>query len=160
MKLFQILPSLFFALAIAFGLTGCDIKRDSGVWQGTVVVREDDGRPDTTCQMEINLTHTDETVTIHHLYTACEAFASRWQGDTYEVHGMSLFYNGRDVGWVRGDGSVTMELRDYEMTQRFPTLADKVMLSWTRVGDSLEFTEEVTFAGRKKRSSGWLRKMR
>jgi hypothetical protein len=53
-----------------------------------------------------------------------------------------------------------MELRDYEMTQRFPTLADKVMLSWTRVGDSLEFTEEVTFAGRKKRSSGWLRKMR
>jgi len=160
MKLFQILPSLFFGLAIAFGLTGCDIKRDSGLWQGTVVVREDDGRPNYTCQVELNLTHTDETVTVHHLLTSCEAFASKWHGDTYEVHGTSLFYNGRDIGWVRDDGSATLELRDYEMTQRFPTLADKVLLSWTRVGDSLEFTEEVTFAGRMKRSSGWLRKVR
>lgn len=160
MKFFPILPSLVFAMAILFGLTGCDIKRDSGLWRGTVVVREDDGRSPYTCQVELNITHTGETVTIHHLTTSCDAFASKWHGDTYEVHGHSLFYNGRDVGWARDDGAVILELEHGDMRERFPILADKVMLSWLRVGDSLEFTEEVSFASRTKRSTGWLRKVR
>jgi hypothetical protein len=144
----------------ALSLTGCDVKRDSGLWQGTVVVRDDEGGAPETCQVELDLTHTDEAVTVHSLRTSCEHFSSRWEGDTYDIQGNSLYYDGRDVGWVREDGSAIVELKQDQMRDRFPILADRVVLSWMRVDGRLEFTQEVYFAGRVTRSTGWLQRLR
>jgi hypothetical protein len=46
------------------------------------------------------------------------------------------------------------------MRDRFPILADRVVLSWMRVDGRLEFTQEVYFAGRVTRSTGWLQRLR
>ena len=159
MKYLSALPVMLIAFVLTLLLSGCDLKQDSGLWKGTVLVREGDGRPAYQCDVELQITHTDQNVTLHHVRNVCPHFTSKWHGDTFEVHNQSLIYRGQDVGWARPNGDVTLELREFQMRDRFPILADRVVLSWKRTGMSLEFSEEVTFAGRTKLSSGWLRKV-
>ena len=151
---------LALALFVAFaGLSGCSLRPDSGLWRGSLVVRDDPARPPYNCRMEIDLTHTEESVTVHQLRTACENYATNWPGATFEVRGSTVLYEGRPVGWV-GEDNVTLELDPAYLREAYPALADKVSLSWTRVGEYLEFSEVVRYGTQERRSSGWLMRVR
>ncbi len=154
MRIFSFFTFGFSFLALA-GLTACDVQRDSGLWRGTVKVREE-GRTVRECDVELNLTHTNETMTIHHLHTGCDAYGARWEGESFEVHERSLFLRGREVGWVTLDGTAELALQRYDLGESYPLLADELRLSWQRKGEGLGFTEEVTYAGRKRYSTGTL----
>lgn len=151
--------SVTLGLALAIGLTGCNIVRDTGLWRGTVVVR-DELRAPYTCEVEIDLTHTDDTLAIHHLLTSCNAYSSKWHPGTFELLGSSAWKNGRNIGWAREDGSANLELDDNTADERFPMPSNRVILSWVRVGEGIEFTQETYYAGRIQRSTGLLRKTR
>jgi len=153
------ISKIFLGLMITLVLSGCDLKRDSGLWRGTVVVRDEMRNP-YTCELEVDISHTDRDLILHHMLTSCKAYSAKWHPGTYEVHGESVWKNGRSVGTALPDGTVSLELNDQVADDRYPMPASRVIVSWMRVGEGLEFTEEAYFAGRIQRSSGLLRRVR
>ncbi|RZA08667.1 MAG: hypothetical protein EOP11_04160 [Proteobacteria bacterium] len=147
------------AIALVVAFQGCRVIDDTGVWRGTAVNR-DDFRESYTCNLETDLTHTDSEIILHRITTDCGAYRGSWRPGTFEVHGTSIWKNGRAVGWARDDGSVTIDVTDPINTfdERYPYPASRVVLSWTLINGSLEYTEEAYFAGRVQRTHGWLRR--
>lgn len=157
MKLTNALAKLTLGIGLIVGLSGCRMIGDSGVWSGSAVSR--DGVYESySCNVEVDITHTEEYVTLHHVATDCGRYAGRWQAGTFEIHGTTVWRNGKPVGWARDDGSVTLDIDDPSkfLDQRYP--ATRLVISWMRVGDSLEYTEEAYFAGRVQKTNGWLRR--
>jgi len=140
-------------------LTGCNLARDTGTWRGSVVVREE-GRMPETCEVEIELTHSDDHLQFHHLAANCDSYASKWHPGSFNITGHSVWKNGEMIGWAKEDGSANLELTDRVTDQRYPLPATRVIVAWTRIGDGLEFTQETYFSGRIQRSNGYLRKVR
>jgi hypothetical protein len=151
------LALLTFAAAILVGLSGCEVMDDTGTWRGTAVNR-DDFREPYTCNMETKLTHTDDEVILHHIVADCGAYRGVWHPGKFEVHGTTVWKNGRAVGWAKDDGSVTLDINDPAgmFDERYPYPASRVVISWVRVNGRLEYTEEAHFAGRVQRTHGWL----
>lgn len=151
------LALLSLAAAILFGMSGCVMLEDSGTWRGTAVNR-DDFREPYTCDMELDLTHTDDDLTLNHISANCGAYRGTWHPGHFEVRGSTLWKNGKTVGWARDDGSVTIDVNDPSLLfdERYPYPASRVVISWVKVGERLEYTEEAYFAGRVQRTHGWL----
>ena len=150
--LWALIPGSF-----ALGLTGCEVAPDTGNWRGTGVYRDGIHAP-VTCNLKLDLTHTDEYVRIHQIGSDCAFKSAYWQAGTFDLHGTSLWKNGRIVGSATSNGAVTIDLLDPLVDDRYPFPAQKVTLSWTRVGSYLEYTEETYFDGKVQRTHGWLRK--
>jgi hypothetical protein len=149
----------FCVVACGLALVACDLKRDAGLWRGTVVVR-DEVRGNSLCDLEVDITHSSEHLMIHHVAVSCDGFRAKWHPGNYEIHAGAIWKNGRAVGWEHNDGSVTLELNDFTMDSRYPFPAHRVVLSWSLAGDSLDYREDSYFAGRVQSTSGWLRKVR
>ncbi len=159
MKLTNALAKVTLGVALIAGLSGCRMIGDSGVWSGSAVSR-DGFRESYSCNVEVDITHTEEYVTLHHVATDCGTYAGRWHAGTFEIHGGTVWRNGKAVGWARDDGSVTLDITDPSkfLDNRYPYPASRLMISWMRVGESLEYTEEAHFPGRVQKTNGWLRR--
>jgi len=151
------LALLSLGAAILFGMSGCVMLEDSGTWRGTAVNR-DDFREPYTCDMELELTHSDDQIILHHVAANCGSYRGVWHPGSFEVHGSTIFKNGKAVGWARDDGSATIDVDDPSryFDERYPYPASRVVISWVKVGERMEYTEEAYFAGRVQRTNGWL----
>jgi hypothetical protein len=140
-------------------LTGCNLARDTGTWRGSVVVREE-GRFPETCEVEIELTHSDDYLQFHHLMASCQAYSTKWHPGSFNLQGQNVWKNGERIGWAREDGSANLELTDRVTDERYPLPAHRVIVAWARIGEGLDFSQETYSAGRIQRSSGFLRRVR
>lgn len=143
--------------SFVLGLTGCDLAPDSGSWRGTAAV-SDTLHGYSSCSVELNLTHNEETVTVHKIESNCAQVVTTWDAISFDVHGEQLWKDNRVVGRASERGSVSFELNDPYLDNRFPYPARKVIVTWTKVGNDLEFTEDTYFEGRTHRVHAWLKK--
>ncbi len=135
------------------------MRRDSGLWKGTVTV--DDGyQTPYSCTAEMDISHNDQDLIIHHIANTCFAYGSKWHTGRFELFGSSVWKNGRNVGSAHHDGSGSLELDELTMDERYPHAATTVRISWRRSGIGLDFTEQAYSGGRVVRTTGWLKKIR
>lgn len=157
------LPSVLwkavFLVVIGFSLAGCNVYSDSGVWKGAAVIR-DSVRGPKNCSIEVDITHNESLLALHHVNTNCEGYATNWRAGTFEVHGDTLWRNGKLVGSAKYTGEVELMLEDPYMDERYPYPARTVRVAWARNGEYLEYTEEAYFAGRTQTLHAWLRRYR
>jgi hypothetical protein len=143
--------------AFALGLMGCELVRapDSGTWKGTAVFRDELYQP-ITCDMTLDLIHTDDSLRIYNIQNDCQRGSNRWSALSFDIHGSELWQGGRVVGHASSDGSVSFELPDAYYNSNFPVPASRVVVAWTKVGSALEFTQETYFANTVQRTHAWL----
>lgn len=148
--LWALIPGSF-----VLGLSGCIQAPDTGAWSGQAVYR-DGFRDATTCNLKLDLTHTDEYVRVHSIESDCNVYKTRWQAGTFERHGDTLWRDGRIVGHADDAGSVSLNLEHPYQDDDYPFTANRVTVSWTRVGNYLEYTEEAYFDNKIQRTHAWL----
>lgn len=144
--------------SFVLGLTGCDVDQapDSGTWRGQVTYSDGIYQP-TSCEVKLDTSHNDKTLRIYHLESSCNQFTSRWSSVSFDVHGDELWKGNQLVGHASPNGTVSFELENPYLDDRYPYPANRVVVSWNRSGNFLEFTETAYFDGRVQRSHGWLR---
>ena len=144
-------------LGLVLTLSGCVFFDDSGLWRGEAV-SQDGVREAFACRVQVDLSHTESDIALHEVSTDCGAYAQRWEGGNFEVHGTTVWREGRAVGWADRDGAVTLDIDRPSQALRsaYPYPADRLVVSWRRVGQSLEYTEEDHFGSRVQSTHGWL----
>lgn len=155
-------PAKKFLIALIPGsfvlLASCDLLRapDSGDWYGTAVYRDDLNAP-VNCRMELEVRHDDETLRVLKMENSCDNFRTSWNSLTFDVHGDQLWRDGRVVGHASSNGSVTFDLPDPNYYDHYPLPAQRVVVTWSVVGSSLEFSEDVYLPqGRVQSTHAWL----
>ncbi len=160
MKNFSFLFTFLLCVFALFSLTACDFKPDSGLWSGNVEV-QNEGLRSHDCNLEVDITHTDDHITLHHVSNRCYYYSSKWHGGTFEVRGTGVWKRDRLVGWAQADGTVTLQLDESVIDDRFPFPAQRMVVSWNRVGGQLRYSEDAyTDLRRVHSASGWLSKSR
>lgn len=130
--------------SFVLGLSGCYVAPDTGVWSGTAVFREGNLAP-VNCELKVSITHREEELSLHRRSLNCRQTASTWWPETFDIRGETLWQGWRQVGNAQSSGSASIELDFPVATSRYPHPAEKVRVSWSRVGSYLEFSEDSQF---------------
>lgn len=145
--------------SFVLGLSACDLVQapDTGVWKGTAVFRDGVKDP-VTCELTLDLSHTDETLRVYRIDHNCSRTRTSWRATTFDVKGKDLWRGTRHVGYASRDGDASFEFDAFELEDQYMYPAQRLMVSWAKVGEALEFTQEIYFEGRTQRVHAWLKK--
>lgn len=148
----------FLALGVCASLSGCVVIEDSGVWSGRLY-SQSDNQNGYGCDLELDMSHFDDQLTIHSIDTNCGGPQARWAPKPFYVTNGNLWRGSQVVGWSREDGSTSFTLdnpQDGSWSERYPFPAHRVVISWQQHGNSMEYTEDAYFAGSVQRTRGTL----
>ena len=128
------------ALTALFGLTACDIYPDSGKWGGDLTVHDDITQQSYTCSADVDISHTESVISLNSFDTYCGPDSLHWAPSALNRRGSSLYLGDQQVGEIYSDGSVHVEIDNPYFNAQYPRNADRLDLTWSRMGDDLQFT--------------------
>jgi hypothetical protein len=135
------------ALACLFALTACDLYPDSGKWAGDFTVHDEAWNDRYTCSADVDITHTNDVVSLNAIDSYCGSRSLHWSPSALNRRGMSLYRDDQKVGDVYPDGTVRIELTDPYYTDHYPNRAQRIVITWTRLGDDLQFSLTEYYEG-------------
>jgi|GEM_PF-1671208 len=144
-------------LLTLFALSSCDVYPESGKWSGDTSVIDERSHESYRCPLSVDLTRTSEVVMIRSLDLFCGSRSLHWSPDAYTRRGSELFKDGQKVGDVYADGTVRLELRDPYFSDRYPNRVNKLVVTWSRMGDALHFSLREETEGYTRTVEGSLR---
>ncbi|MGZ3652445.1 MAG: hypothetical protein ACXWR1_21730 [Bdellovibrionota bacterium] len=130
-------PRIAISLVCLFALTACDIYPDSGKWAGDVSVHDDLWTQHYSCSLDVDITHTDEVVSLNSFDSFCGDGTLHWAPPALNRHGDSLYLGDQEVGAVEADGTIHIQFDNPYFTAQYPHQVDQVIVTWTRVGEDL-----------------------
>lgn len=132
-------------LPLLVALSACDIYPDSGKWAGDLTVHDAFWNERYSCPVDVDITHTNDVIALNNFDLFCGTKSLHWTPGALNRRGMSLYRGDELVGDVFADGTVKIELRDPYSHDNYPRRVDKVVITWTRMGESLQFSlKEIT----------------
>ncbi len=141
------------------GFTACNFLTDAtGKWSGSASHNGTYGEPN--CHVELDITQDERTLTFHSISRDCGSYSSHWRPGSFALDNTTAWKDGHQVGYVHGEGSGRIELREENMDERYPAPSPYVKLIWSRKGDFLDFTEETEVGGQTRILSGRLQRIR
>ncbi len=149
--------SISIFLVALFALSSCDVYPESGKWDGDLNVTDDVTHESYRCQGNVDLTRTSEMVLLRNFDLYCGSHSVHWSPDAYTRRGSELFRDGRKAGDIYPDGTVRLDLVDPYFNDRYPNRVGRVVLTWSRMGDSLHFSLREETDGRSRMMEGSLR---
>lgn len=123
-------------LACLFVLTACETTSDSGLWTGTGTYSDDSGRNYTCEYVRADISRNERSLDINRVTSDCQPKYLSWGPESFDIYGETIHKNGLYIGWAKADGSARFELTDASSGSR-------VIVSWNREGDFLNYSEEV-----------------
>lgn len=123
-----------------FVLSSCDVYPESGKWSGEVSVVDERSRESYRCPISVDLTRTSEIVAIRSLDLDCGSRSLHWSPDAYTRRGTDLYKEGQKIGDIYPDGTVRLDIRDPYYYHRYPERVGHLVITWSRMGDSLHFS--------------------
>jgi hypothetical protein len=148
----------FSLLLLSFcALTSCYVYPDSGKWEGSVKIWEEGSARTETCPVEIELTRTVDIVMIKSLDLYCGSKSTHWSSDAFTRRGTELFQAGRKVGEIYPDGTVKLELEDPGFHDRYPNPVKRVVITWSRLMDTLHVSVQEDWGWRQRTVEGRLK---
>ncbi len=147
-------------LVCLFVLTSCDIYPESGRWTGDLSVVDERTQESYRCPVTLDLTRTSEVVILRSLDLSCGSRTMYWSPDAYTRLGIELFRDGLKVGDIYPDGTVRIDVRDPYFNDHYPVRVGRLVVTWSRLGDSLHFSLREETAGRARTMEGSLRSVR
>jgi hypothetical protein len=145
-----------FGLATLLALTACELAPDSGKWGGEVTVHDATWTERYTCSLSVDITHANEVVSLNSVDSFCGERSLHWSPGALSRHGLELWKDGQLVGAIDPDGTVHYEIKDPANTDHYPNHVDRVFVTWTRLGDSLQFRLSEWQEGRERVTEGLL----
>lgn len=132
---------LISCFALLLALVACDTYRDNGNWSGTLRV-SDSHYPadDRYCETDVEVIRSSDFAELSHLSIQCGNKSIRWSSGAMSRQGMELWQSGRQVGEIFADGTVRIEVREPALLLAYPHRVDKLTVTWTRMGEDLQFT--------------------
>lgn len=121
-------------------LTSCDFYPETGKWEGSVRIIDSHSRDSYSCPMQVEISRTQDAVIVRGLDLYCGSHSVHWSPDAYTRRGTDLMQNGRRVGDIYPDGTVRLELTDPYYNDRYPERVGKLVLTWSRIGETLQFS--------------------
>ncbi len=123
-----------------FVLTSCDFYPENGKWEGPVQIRESLGQEAYGCPLSVEISRTHDAVSVRSFDLYCGSRSVHWSPDVYSRRGTDLFQDERKVGDIYPDGTVRLELKDPYFNDRYPNRVGKLVITWSRLGNSLHFS--------------------
>jgi len=130
----------FIALGALLGLTACDLYPDTGKWGGDLTVNDAVLSQTYTCAADADITHTETVISLNSLDVYCGSASMHWAPSALTRRGTGLFLGDNQVGQIYGDGTVQIEIPDPYENVQYPRHPDKIDITWTRMGEDLQFT--------------------
>jgi hypothetical protein len=152
---FATLNSRILPWLLCLPLTACYAYPDSGHWKGQAVFRDELSNP-VSCTVELDITHDDTFLALNDVATDCGARYTRWNPGAFNVRGMDVWKDTNMLGHVFSDGSVHLSLNDPYLSLDYPYPARHLVVNWTKVGNELQFSEEIGFDGNNQTLEAWL----
>ncbi len=135
-------------LLCLLALTACDLYPDSGKWAGNLTIHDDNWSEGYSCPVEFEVTHTADLVALQNFDLYCGSRSIHWSPGAYHREGIELYDGDRLAGQTYPDGTVRIELRDPFFHDQYPNRVQRLVITWTRIGETLQFTMKEENEGR------------
>ncbi|HEY8278548.1 MAG TPA: hypothetical protein VIH99_02915 [Bdellovibrionota bacterium] len=129
----------FALVALTFSLSACDFYSDSGRWSGELVAHDESWNDRTPCSVEVEITHFPGKLSFDNVDSYCGWRSLHWKPGKLNRRGSEIWKDGQRVGEVSADGTVRIRISDPSYSDSYPRRAQRLVITWTRIGDRLWF---------------------
>lgn len=144
-------------------LTSCDFYPENGTWSGEVRVVDEAEKRAYSCEAELKIFRSSQTVEADHLEIRCGSFYRQslyWSSGRYERVGTDLYLHSMKVGDIYPDGTVRIEMANPAVFDNYPRKVDRLVLTWSHVGEALHFSLREESQGKVRSIDGRLARQR